>query len=169
MTKLRTVNALHRKRSLCAAALLFFAALSAAAVEQPPSNSPSADRLRAHVGYLASDELTGRGVGTPGIGMARDYIAAEFKRLSSDIDARDVFVLFLGGHGRSIAGEGWFYLPQNFNTEVGDRIETHGIGPEAKAGKLLVPERYTSPESSKLTIEVESGKVNAPTLELKSP
>lgn len=41
-------------------------------------------------------------------------------------------------------------------------------GPEAKAGKLLIPERYTNPQSSGLTIEVKAGD-NTPTLELKSP
>jgi WD40 repeat protein len=55
-------------------------------------------------------------------------IAAEFERLSKIIKARDVFVLFLGGHGRSIAGEGWFFLPQDFNLEKGHIIEKDGIG-----------------------------------------
>jgi WD40 repeat protein len=55
-------------------------------------------------------------------------IAAEFDRLSLIIKARDVFVLFLGGHGRSIAGEGWFYLPQDFDLEKGHTIEKNGIG-----------------------------------------
>jgi len=36
--------------------------------------------LKAHVSYLASPELTGRGVDTPGIKLARDYIAREFSR-----------------------------------------------------------------------------------------
>ncbi|MGH7844620.1 MAG: M20/M25/M40 family metallo-hydrolase [Candidatus Binatia bacterium] len=38
------------------------------------------EELLGHVRYLASDELMGRGVGTPGIDMARDYIAGEFKK-----------------------------------------------------------------------------------------
>jgi hypothetical protein len=48
------------------------------------------------------------------------------------------------------------------------REQAQGAGPEAKAGKLLVPERYTNPDTSGLSIEVKSGEVNAPTLELKS-
>jgi len=55
-------------------------------------------------------------------------IAAEFERLSKIIKARDVFVLFLSGHGRSIAGEGWFYLPQDFNLQKGHSIENNGLG-----------------------------------------
>ena len=38
-----------------------------------------AQRLMAHVRYLASDELEGRGVGTAGLDKAGDYIAKEFK------------------------------------------------------------------------------------------
>ena len=44
-------------------------------------SSPSASQdLAHHVKFLASEQLTGRGVGTPGIDRARDYIAAEFAR-----------------------------------------------------------------------------------------
>ena len=59
-------------------------------------------------------------------------IAAEFDRLAATVKARDVFVLFLGGHGRSIAGEGWFYIPQDFDLAKGHTIEKDTIGP----GKL---------------------------------
>jgi hypothetical protein len=43
-----------------------------------------------------------------------------------------------------------------------------GAGPEAGPGNLLVPERYTNPESSGLTIEVTADGENAPVLELTS-
>lgn len=45
----------------------------------PPQSSPAAE-LSAHVRYLASDELAGRAVGTPGIGLARNYIGQELAR-----------------------------------------------------------------------------------------
>jgi WD40 repeat protein len=54
-------------------------------------------------------------------------IAAEFDRLAGRVKARDVFVLFLGGHGRSFAGEGWYYLPQNFDPAKGHRFEKDAI------------------------------------------
>jgi hypothetical protein len=38
----------------------------------------SRDRMRAHVKYLASDRLEGRGVGTRGEKLATEYIAAQF-------------------------------------------------------------------------------------------
>ena len=39
----------------------------------------SGDRIRAHVKYLASDELQGRGVGTDGERLATRYIASQLK------------------------------------------------------------------------------------------
>ena len=44
-----------------------------------------------------------------------------------------------------------------------------GKGPEGGFGKSLIPARYSNPESSGLSVEVESGKTNTPTLELTSP
>lgn len=38
-------------------------------------------RFQEHIDYLASDELGGRGVGTPGIELAAAYIAGEFERM----------------------------------------------------------------------------------------
>src|SRR5262245_49806840 len=50
--------------------------LMAGAVRSQSGN----DELINHARYLASDELMGRAVGTPGIDKARDYIAAEFSK-----------------------------------------------------------------------------------------
>src|SRR5262249_14213756 len=60
-------------------AILF--AFSAWTLEVPSLTQPRADALRDHVRYLASEELTGRGVDTPGIKLARDYIAREFAKI----------------------------------------------------------------------------------------
>jgi aminopeptidase N len=38
----------------------------------------SADRMLEHVSYLADEKLTGRGLGSPGINLAADYIVQEF-------------------------------------------------------------------------------------------
>lgn len=46
------------------------------AAQHPPI---SGDRIRAHVKYLASDELQGRGVGTTGERLATRYIASQLK------------------------------------------------------------------------------------------
>src|SRR4051812_10967975 len=64
------------------AALIFGLALSiafSAWTTEIPSASPSRfQTLLEHVRDLASDEFGGRAVGTPGIALARDYIAREF-------------------------------------------------------------------------------------------
>ena len=39
----------------------------------------SGEKMRAHVKYLASDELEGRGVGTRGEKLATDYIASQLQ------------------------------------------------------------------------------------------
>jgi hypothetical protein len=41
----------------------------------------SAERMMQHIKYLASDELQGRGLGTPGIEKASQYIAEQFKKI----------------------------------------------------------------------------------------
>jgi hypothetical protein len=41
-------------------------------------------------------------------------------------------------------------------------------GPESGPGKLLIPQRYASPETSELTIEVKADGENSPILELRS-
>ena len=46
-----------------------------------PYPTSGLDVLTNHARFLASEKLAGRGIDTPGIRMARDYIAAEFARL----------------------------------------------------------------------------------------
>ncbi len=64
------------------AALAFSVTLAVAfctwSSEIPSLSSSAADIFQSQVRYLASDELSGRGVDTPGIKLARDYIAHEF-------------------------------------------------------------------------------------------
>jgi hypothetical protein len=69
---------------------------------EPNAPAPSAtEELRRHARYLASDELTGRGVDTPGIKLAANYIAKEFAR-----------------YGLKAAGDDNSYL-QSFEVTVG--------------------------------------------------
>ncbi len=51
--------------------------------------SSAARRFQAHVDYLASDQLAGRGVGTEGIELAADYIAAQFRDAGLEPGAGD--------------------------------------------------------------------------------
>ena len=63
-------------RSLSASTLFLLACLAGFASSTPAFNPASYLR---HVKYLASDELEGRGNGTPGLERAADYIAGQFK------------------------------------------------------------------------------------------
>jgi hypothetical protein len=72
-----------QRRGQAAAVTVIFSilfAFSAWTLEVPSLAEPRADALREHVRYLASEELTGRGVETPGIKLARDYIVREFAK-----------------------------------------------------------------------------------------
>src|SRR5581483_2161678 len=63
--------------------LLFVASSLAAAClagDAGPAPDISTDRMKAHVTYLASDRLEGRGPGTRGEFLATEYIAAEFQK-----------------------------------------------------------------------------------------
>ena len=81
---MRNLMLRHSVRARAAAITLVFAilfAFSAWTFEIPSLTQPRADALRDHARYLASEELTGRGVDTPGIKLARDYIAREFAKI----------------------------------------------------------------------------------------
>ena len=60
-----------------------FAALSLAgsAASQPATPDVSADRLRAHVEFLADDLLEGRDAGTRGYDLAAHYVATQYRAL----------------------------------------------------------------------------------------
>ena len=66
-------------RSLLSPVLVALFAVSALA-QQPTSSTPSVDRLKQVISYLASDALEGRRTGTPGANDAAHYIAGEFNR-----------------------------------------------------------------------------------------
>src|SRR5438876_10098585 len=61
-------------------ALVIALSVSAVVAQQPSSATPSVDRLRQVITYLASDALEGRRTGTPGANDASHYIAGEFNR-----------------------------------------------------------------------------------------
>ena len=71
--------------SLFALCLTTGLALQAAAEE----DATIENRLREQIGYLASDDLEGRGVGTKGIDMAADFLARQFKELGLKTDLID--------------------------------------------------------------------------------
>jgi Zn-dependent M28 family amino/carboxypeptidase len=73
----------NRIRRNLLALLITFALVAAPAFAQNTTTPfvPDAERLRAHIYYLASDKLEGRRTGTPGAEEAARYVAEEFQRL----------------------------------------------------------------------------------------
>src|SRR5947209_2045098 len=65
------------KRHLLAAGLVVPVGLVWAARESAPAFNP--ERYLAHVKYLASPELKGRGTGSPELEKAADYIVSQFR------------------------------------------------------------------------------------------
>ena len=72
---------MKRSRSFAALALFFVLAVSGLGAGSLPLSELSADRYMQHVSFLASDNLKGRGNGTPELERAANYIAAQFRSL----------------------------------------------------------------------------------------
>src|SRR5512135_1416677 len=58
-------------------------ALLVAAAAAPQTSDVYGDRIRAHVKFLASDLLEGRGVGTRGGDLATEYLATQFELIGA--------------------------------------------------------------------------------------
>jgi hypothetical protein len=114
---------------------------------------------------------TGCNSNKPPLGVVHGTVVLDGRPLA----AGAVITNFASGRGAQGAiHDGKFELG-TYGATDGALIGTHRVaviareqsdgGPEAKTGKLLVPERYTKPETSDLSIEVKSG-TNTPMLEL---
>src|SRR6266545_1557355 len=68
------------KRRQLLSLLWLIALVVSALAQQPTASTPSVDRLKQVISYLASDALEGRRTGTPGANDAAHYIAGEFNR-----------------------------------------------------------------------------------------
>jgi hypothetical protein len=64
---------------LAAGAAAILASVPLPATKIKPHIEIDAERVRAHVKYLASDELQGRGMGQKGSDLAADYIGKQFE------------------------------------------------------------------------------------------
>lgn len=73
-------STIHQILSVTASLSLAAATILAA---EPETELPavSGDRIRAHLEFLADDQLEGRGTGSPGYEVAARYVADQFKRL----------------------------------------------------------------------------------------
>jgi hypothetical protein len=91
----------------------------------PPQSREAAGELERRVRYLASEALAGRGVDTPGIKLARDYIATEFAK-----------------YGLQPGGDGGGFL-QSFEVAVGVQVKQPSGLRLAKEEPLSLDEQWT--------------------------
>ncbi|RKH73746.1 M28 family peptidase [Corallococcus sp. AB049A] len=75
--------------SLCSASAFAAATPTVTPQEKTAEQAITADLLRAHVRFLASDLLEGRGPGTRGDALAQEYIATQFEGLGLKPGAED--------------------------------------------------------------------------------
>jgi aminopeptidase YwaD len=156
------------------ASLALFFALAAWTLETPTLPASSADTLKSHVRYLASDELTGRGVDTPGIKLARDYIAREFAKyglvpggdngtyfqgfdVTTGVNVRQPTVLALDSEKRLALNEDWSPLGLSSSGTAEGAVVFAGYGITVKdygyddyagidvKGKIVIVLRYEPP------------------------
>ena len=168
---------LSNRRAIIAVIAVVFSALVSVATRpwllsgQEPT---AADELLAHGKFLAAPDLSGRGVGTPGIATARDYIAAEFAKYgllpggdnNSYLQSFDVAVgvqvkepssLALGREPTLRLHEDWLPLGLSSSAQVEGEAVFAGYGITAKdygyddyagidvQGKIVVVLRYEPP------------------------
>src|SRR5215204_2616518 len=109
----------------------------------------------------------GCGQKTSTVAVVRGKVTLDGKPLPSG----NIVTIPTGGRGAVGPIQNGEFELSTFAKKDGALIGTHkvavsaneppqGAGPEATAGKLLVPQRYTNPETSGLTIEVKAGEVN---------
>ncbi len=129
--------------------LVVLGGLSAWAFETPSLLPSAGAALAKHVRFLASDELTGRGVDTPGIKLARDYIAREFASyglrpggdngtyfqsfdVATGVTVKQPTVLVLGGDTLLTLNEQWTPLGSSASGSVVADVVFAGYGITAK-------------------------------------
>lgn len=129
--------------------LLALGALSARAFETPSSFSSAGDAIAKHVRFLASEELTGRGVDTAGIELARDYIAREFAsyglrpggdhgtffqsfEAATGVTVKQPTTLALGGDDPLVLNDQWTPLGLSATGSVAAELVFAGYGITAK-------------------------------------
>lgn len=156
------------------ASLAVLFALSAWSFEIPSFSSSRVEVLRDHVRYLASEELTGRGIETPGIELARAYIAGEFTKYGlrpggdngtylqsfevvTGVAVKQPASLTLGNQTALTLNQDWTPLGFSASAKVAGEVAFAGYGITAKNygyddydgidvnGKIVVVLRYEPP------------------------
>ncbi|HEY6330362.1 MAG TPA: M28 family peptidase [Blastocatellia bacterium] len=114
----------------------------------------SAERIKRHVDYLASDELQGRRAGTPYADKAAQYIEGEFRR-----------------YGLSPAAQSGFLEPFSFVSDVlmgGEnvlRVTAAGSSKLLKPGEEFVPLAFSSTREAQGPVVFAGYGISAPELQ----
>jgi hypothetical protein len=61
--------------------------------------------------------------------VTAERLAAAFKDLGAKVKANDVFLFFIAGHGKSIAGD-YYFVPRGIAAFTTDAIRKQGFGPQ---------------------------------------
>ena len=118
---------MKRKRYFIAPLFSFLLGLSLFAAGTLPLSELSADRYMQHVSFLASDDLKGRGNGSPELERAAEYIAAQFR-----------------SYGLQTAGENGTYF-QKFDITTGaqfgskNTLQVSGVSKEKGKDFVTLP------------------------------
>ena len=100
-------------------------AVPALVAQQVADRDPAAERVRAHMTFLASDHLEGREAGSRGYDIAADYVASQFRQLgltpagdNGTYFQRVPLVAFrLAGEGSFVLTEGERRVPLSFGED----------------------------------------------------
>jgi len=93
------------------------------------------DRFQAHINYLASDELEGRGVGSRGIELAAEYIAKQFTSIGLEPAGEN------GGYFQA------FDMTLHRELAEASRLAFESDSAERKLGKDFIPFNFSSEEA----------------------
>ena len=139
-----------------------------------PSVTSSVDVLKTHTRFLASDKLMGRGIDTPGIRLARDYIVGEFAELglqpggdkgsylqsfevTTGVRVRQPTSLTLGNQPALTLNQAWTPLGFSASKKIEGQVVFAGYGITVKEygyddyqgidaqGKIVILLRYEPP------------------------
>jgi len=135
--------ALPAAAALCTAAVAaLFAGLVLGLLSCRPAAGPdlSAERLRADVSYLASDELLGRDIGGDGIAAAEEYIAAVFADAGLEpLPGESDFFLEFPLYRRGYDSEGTFLEVRQERSGQADGAPSGAVLREALLGEDFRP------------------------------
>jgi hypothetical protein len=156
--QMQTISRLHKIFIMVAGALILAVAASAAPGEKtlPVDQTAALDRitadsLKGHLSFLASDLLEGRDTPSRGLDLAAEYIAAQFRRAGLEAIGDD-------GYFQSARWELAETAPGGFAFEL-----KNGEEPPIKAGKELVSLQrlrgFKVPAASAFKIDVADTKV----------